>query len=63
MGFTDKVAIVTGSSRGIGRGIALRLAKEGAKLVVNFRGNEAAAADVVEQIKADGGDGKVMSLS
>jgi 3-oxoacyl-[acyl-carrier protein] reductase len=56
MGFTDKVAIVTGSSRGIGRGIALRLAKGGAKLVVNFRGNEAAAADVVEQIKADGGE-------
>jgi 3-oxoacyl-[acyl-carrier protein] reductase len=56
MSFTDRVAIVTGSSRGIGRGIALRLAKEGAKVVVNYRGSEAAAAEVVGQIKADGGE-------
>jgi 3-oxoacyl-[acyl-carrier protein] reductase len=56
MNFTDRVAIVTGSSRGIGRGIALRLAKEGAKVVVNYRGSEAAAAAVVEQIKAAGGE-------
>ncbi len=56
MGFTDRVAVVTGSSRGIGRGIALRLAKEGAKLVVNYRGSEASAAEVVEQIKAEGGE-------
>ena len=56
MDFTDRVAIVTGSSRGIGRGIALRLAKEGAKVVVNYRSGEAAAAGVVEQIQADGGE-------
>ena len=52
MSFTDRVAVVTGSSRGIGRGIALRLAKEGATVVVNYRGSEAAAAEVVGQIKA-----------
>jgi 3-oxoacyl-[acyl-carrier protein] reductase len=56
MNLTDRVAIVTGSSRGIGRGIALRLAEEGAKVVVNYRGSQAAAAEVVGQIKADGGE-------
>lgn len=56
MNFTDKVAIVTGSSRGIGRAIALRLAEGGAKVVVNYRGNEVAADGVVEQIKAGGGE-------
>ncbi len=56
MDFTDKVAVVTGSSRGIGRAIALRLAAEGAKVVVNYRGNEAAANEVVAQIKAGGGE-------
>jgi NAD(P)-dependent dehydrogenase (short-subunit alcohol dehydrogenase family) len=41
MDFTDKVAVVTGSSRGIGRAIALRLAEGRAKVVVNYRGNVA----------------------
>jgi 3-oxoacyl-[acyl-carrier protein] reductase len=54
--FTDKVAVVTGSSRGIGRAIALRLAAGGAKVVVNYRGNESAAAEVVDQIQAAGGE-------
>ena len=52
--FKDKVAVVTGAGRGIGRGIALRLAKGGAKVVVNYSGSEAAANDVVEDIKAEG---------
>jgi 3-oxoacyl-[acyl-carrier protein] reductase len=56
MDFADKVAVVTGSSRGIGRAIALRLAKGGAKVVVNYRDSEGAAKDVVEQIRANGGD-------
>ncbi len=56
MDFTDKVAVVTGGSRGIGRAIALRLAAGGAKVVVNYRGNEAAANEVVAQIKAQGGE-------
>jgi 3-oxoacyl-[acyl-carrier protein] reductase len=55
MNFTDKVALVTGSSRGIGRAIVERLATGGAKVVVNYRGNETAANEVVEQIKANGG--------
>jgi 3-oxoacyl-[acyl-carrier protein] reductase len=56
MDFTDKVAVVTGSSRGIGRAIALRLAANGARVVVNYRGNEAAANEVVEQVRAGGGE-------
>jgi 3-oxoacyl-[acyl-carrier protein] reductase len=52
---TDKIAIVTGGSRGIGRGIALELAKRGATLVVNYNSNADAANEVVEKITADGG--------
>jgi 3-oxoacyl-[acyl-carrier protein] reductase len=56
MEFANKVAVVTGSSRGIGRAIALRLAAGGAKVVVNYRGNESAANAVVQQITTDGGE-------
>ncbi len=56
MDLTDKVAVVTGSSRGIGRAIAEKLASLGAKVVVNYRSNEAAANEVVEAIKAKGGE-------
>ena len=51
----DRVAIVTGGGRGIGRGIALELAASGASLVVNFRRDEASAAETVETIRAAGG--------
>jgi 3-oxoacyl-[acyl-carrier protein] reductase len=60
MDFEGKVAVVTGSSRGIGRAIALRLSAEGAKVVVNHRGSEAAANEVVEQIKAGGNEAIVV---
>jgi 3-oxoacyl-[acyl-carrier protein] reductase len=53
---TDRIAVVTGASRGIGRGIALELAARGATVVVNYNSNADAAHEVVEQIKAQGGD-------
>jgi 3-oxoacyl-[acyl-carrier protein] reductase len=51
----SRVALVTGASRGIGRAIALRLAKDGAAVVVNYVGNAAAAADVASEIERGGG--------
>lgn len=51
----EKVAVVTGASRGIGRGIALALAREGAMVVVNYNGSAARAEEVVTTIKESGG--------
>ncbi len=50
----NKVAIVTGASRGIGKAIALALAAEGASVVVNYASSKAAAEQVVEEIVAAG---------
>jgi 3-oxoacyl-[acyl-carrier protein] reductase len=55
MDLKDKVAVVTGSSRGIGRAIALKLGSLGAKVVVNYRTNAEAAREVVEAIGAQSG--------
>ncbi|WP_150283884.1 3-oxoacyl-[acyl-carrier-protein] reductase [Rummeliibacillus sp. TYF-LIM-RU47] len=52
---TDQVAIVTGASRGIGRSIALYLAKLGAKLVVNYSGSKEKAEAVANEIQENGG--------
>jgi 3-oxoacyl-[acyl-carrier protein] reductase len=49
-----KVALVTGGSRGIGRAIAISLAEAGANVVVNYAGNEAAAAEVAAHIESLG---------
>ncbi|MDR6937479.1 SDR family oxidoreductase [Luteibacter sp. 3190] len=58
MGSTSgKVAIVTGSSRGIGAELVVRLARDGFKVVLNYSGNAEAANKILATIKAAGGDG------
>lgn len=52
---SEKIAVVTGGSRGIGRGIALELAKRGATVVVNYQKSADAAQAVAQQIINDGG--------
>ncbi|KUF36434.1 MULTISPECIES: 3-oxoacyl-[acyl-carrier-protein] reductase [Lysinibacillus] len=58
-----KVAVVTGASRGIGRAIAVKLAEEGAKVVVNYSGSQAKAEEVVEMIQANGGEAIAVQAS
>ncbi len=53
---TNQVILITGASRGIGRATAIMAAKASAKVVVNYRSNQAEAAKVVDQIKQDGGE-------
>lgn len=57
----DKVAIVTGASRGIGRATALALAAEGAKVVINYASSQEAADRVVAEIRAMGSDAIAVS--
>jgi 3-oxoacyl-[acyl-carrier protein] reductase len=56
MNLDNQTCVVTGSSRGIGRGIATDLGAHGANVVVNYRSSEAEATEVVETIREDGGD-------
>ena len=55
----QKVAIVTGASRGIGRAIAEKLAEEGIFVVINYRGNEEQAKQVQQTIKEQGGNAEI----
>jgi len=62
MRLKGKVAVVTGSSRGIGRAIALEFAKQGAKLVITYNREDAQAEAVVRQIASKGGDAFAIKL-
>lgn len=55
MRLKGKVALVTGSSQGIGQGIVLRLAEEGAKVVINYRSHPEGAEETLEKVEAAGG--------
>jgi 3-oxoacyl-[acyl-carrier protein] reductase len=55
MHLKGKTALVTGSSRGIGRAFAFRLAEEGLNLIVNYRSRKKEAAEVVDLIQEKGG--------
>ena len=56
MGAANRVAIVTGGSRGIGRAIALKFAQDGLRVAVNYVGHADAASAVVKQIQQGGGE-------
>lgn len=55
MKLKDKVALVTGSSQGIGQGIVLKLAQEGANVVINYRSNPEGAEETLQKVQAMGG--------
>jgi len=57
MSLDGKHALITGSSRGIGRGIALMLAEKGVRVAINYFQNEAAANDTLAKVKERGSDG------
>ena len=56
MALVNRVALITGGSRGIGRGIALRLAQEGARIAISYRSNKSAAQQTLRQLQASGAD-------
>lgn len=60
MSLAGKHALITGSSRGIGRGIALKLAEHGARIAIHYYQNERAANDTLGQIRKRGSDGLVI---
>jgi enoyl-[acyl-carrier protein] reductase III len=60
MSLKGKHALVTGSSRGIGRGIALKLAEKGARVGIHYHQNEAAAKDTYARAKKLGSDGLIV---
>lgn len=57
---TGKVAIVTGAGTGIGQAIAIRLASEGAKIIVDYIGDPAGAEHTLSAIEAAGGEGEIV---
>ncbi len=58
-----RVAMITGASRGIGRGIALELGGRGARVAINYRRDEAAAAQAVAEVESRGGEAIALKAS
>lgn len=55
-----KYALITGASRGLGKAIALRLAKDGFAVIINYQSNREAAEDTLKQIQEAGGTGELL---
>ena len=60
MSLKGKHALITGSSRGIGRGIALKLAEQGARVAIHYHVNEVAAKDTLARVQQHGSDGFIV---
>ena len=58
-----KIALVTGASRGIGRQIALSMAREGALVIVNYNGSAARAEETVKEITKSGGQAEAVQCN
>ena len=58
----EKVAIVTGASKGIGRAICVELAKCGYHIVVNYKSDDKGASQTLEMVKSEGSDGQIMQF-
>ena len=60
MTLTGKTALITGASRGIGRATAIRLARSGARIAINYRGDAAAAAETKRAVEAAGSEAQLI---
>jgi 3-oxoacyl-[acyl-carrier protein] reductase len=58
----EKVALVTGASKGIGRAICVELAKSGYRIVVNYKSDEKGAVNTLEMVRKAGSDGQIMQF-
>ena len=57
-----KCALITGGSRGIGRAICIKMAELGYYVLINYKGNEAAANETLEAVRAKGSDGEILKF-
>lgn len=56
----NRVALITGSSRGIGRAIAVKLARDGFRVIINYRSNKEQAEQVLQEVETAGGKGLII---